>query len=426
MFSSFFSSAPAIDPQAPNFLPVSSLFSPDELYGELEPTDIEWKCESGFVTESQIWYTILEDGSSVMCQVIHSSIGVWYPTIQFTFKLFNPHTGEKAWRSVNVSNFVTPPPNLDKRSSQADEFTIIHADAPGTDNPESYAISVNLAEDLQISLEVRRPVSAPGFKIGQGPDGGYSYFGPDAAKPDGYVVHHFWPLTRTSGKITLNGKPLAVEGPGMFVHAIQGMRPNLVASRWNFAHFQSPAHGGVSAVQMEFTTTNAYGRKGAGSGYVSVNVGGLVIGGRLATVTAETKWPDEAQPEKADVVSRAQHVSRVHDPDTGYAQPSGLVFRWAAPSVVPDAPGAVEGTLSVDVGGPGEPKGLIEKVDVLAEIPAVVKAVVSYVAGTKPYIYQWINPAKLVLTGPDSILPGLAGGLEVDGFSYNEATFISE
>src|SRR5258708_22841147 len=103
----------------------------------------------------------------------------------------------------------------------------------------------------------------------------------------------------------------------MLVQAIQGMRPKLVASRWDVAHFQSPAHGGVSAVQMEFTTTSAYGRKGAGSGYVSVNVGGLVIGGKLATVTAETKWPDEAQPEKADPVSRAQHVGGAHHPETG-------------------------------------------------------------------------------------------------------------
>jgi len=378
------------------------------------------------VTETQIWYTILEDGSFVMCQIIHSSIGVWYPTIQFTFKVFNPGTGEKTWRSVNVSNFVTPPPDLDKRSSKSDEFTITHADNPGTDYPESYTISANLSDGVQITIEVRRPVAVPGFKIGKGPDGGYSYFGPDAAQPEGYVVHRFWPLTRTSGKISVNGKPLAVDGPGMFVHAIQGMRPNLVASRWNFTHFQSPAHGGVSAVQMEFTTTNAYGRKGAGSGYVSVNVGGLVIGGKLATVTAETKWPDEDQPDKADLVSRAQHVKGVHDPDTGYPQPTELVFRWAAPSIVPDVPGLVEGSLTVDVGGPSEPKGLIEKVDVLAEIPTVVKTVVSYVAGTKPYIYQWINPAKLVLRGPDLIVPGLAAGLEVEGFSYNEATFISE
>ncbi|KAI0264418.1 oxidative stress survival Svf1-like protein [Gloeopeniophorella convolvens] len=426
MFSSFFSSAPAVDPAAPNFLPVSSLFAPDELHGELEPKDTEWLCATGFVTETQIWYTILEDGTSVMCQVIHSSIGVWYPTIQFTFKVFNPNTGETTWRSVNVSNFVTPPPDLDKRSSQADEFTITHKDAPGTDFPESYTISANLSEDVEISLEVRRPVGAQGFKVGKGPDGGYSYFGPDAAQPEGYVVHRFWPLTTTSGTITVDGTPLAIDGPGMFVHAIQGMRPNLVASRWNFAHFQSTAHGGVSAIQMEFTTTDAYGRKGAGSGYVSVNVGGLVVGGKLAAVTAETKWPDEDEPEETDIVSRAQHLKTAHDEETGYAQPTELRFRWAAPSLLPDAPGQVEGTLTVDVGDPAQPKGLIEKVDVLAEIPTVVKAVVSYVAGTKPYIYQWINPAKLVLTGPDSLLPGLSKGVEVDGFSYNESTFISE
>jgi hypothetical protein len=174
----------------------------------------------------------------------------------------------------------------------------------------------------------------------------------------------------------------------MFVHAIQGMRPNLVASRWNFAHFQSPAHGGVSAIYMDFTTTNAYGRKGAGSGKVCVSVGGLVIGGKLAAVTAETKWPDEAQPEKADVVSRGWYVDEVHDRDTGYPQPTGLEYRWVAPSVVPDAPGSVEATLTVDVGSPSEPKGLIEKIDILAEIPTVVKAVVSYVAGMKPYMYQ--------------------------------------
>ncbi|KAH9972866.1 oxidative stress survival Svf1-like protein [Lactifluus volemus] len=368
MFSSLFSSAPAVDPHAPNFLPVSDLFSSGELYGELEPSDIEWKCASGFVAETQTWYTILPDGSYVMCQVIHSSIGLWYPTIQFTFKTFNPETGEKTWRSVNVSNFVTPPPNLDKRSSQADEFTITHNDAPGEDYPESYTISVNLAKE-----------------IGKGPDGGYSYFGPDAERPEGYVVHRFWPLTKTSGTITLNGKPLDIEGPGC-----------------------SPAHGGVSAVQMEFTTTNGHGRRGAGSGYVSVNVGGLVIGGKLAAVTAETKWPDQDQPATAEVVSRAQHLKQVLDRDTDYMQPTELSFRWVGPSVLPDKPGSIEG------------------IDFLAEVPAVVKAVVSYVAGTKPYIYQWINPAKLVLTGPELILPGLAEGLEVEGFSYSEATFISK
>jgi hypothetical protein len=286
-----------------------------------------------------------------------------------------------------VSNFVTPPPGLDKRSSKSDQFTITHKDTPGGgDYPESYALSVNLGDDLKIVLEARRPATAPGFKVGKGAKGGYSYFGPNVSSPEGYVIHRFWPHLLSNGHVVVNGKARAVDGPGMFVHAIQGMRPNLVASRWNFVHFKSPAHGGTSAIQMEFTTTDAYGKKGDGSGRVVANVGGLVVGGKLVSVTAETRWPGESASET--VVSSAEHIRPQLDPETSYNQPTELLFKWKAPSVLPGVKGDITAELSVDVGNPAAPKGLIEKVDVLAEIPAFVKTVVSYVAGTKPYIYQ--------------------------------------
>ena len=38
---------------------------------------------------------------------------------------------------------------------------------------------------------------------------------------------------------------------------------------------------------------------------------------------------------------------------------------------------------------------------------------------------QWFNPVKLIVRGPDTLLPGLSDGLEVNGRLYNEATFIS-
>ncbi|KAI0078823.1 oxidative stress survival Svf1-like protein [Panus rudis PR-1116 ss-1] len=425
MFSSFFSTAPPTDPNAPNFHPVSSDKDATQLFGELEPKDTEWTCPGGFAVETQVFYNYLEDGSSLMCQVIHSAVGVWYPTIQFTFKLTNPGKRETVWKSVNVTNFVTPPPGLDKRSCKADEFSITHKSNPGSDAPETYVIRANLADDLQISLEIKRPASVPGFKVGAGPKGGFSYFGPDPNNAEGYVVHRFWPHNRAIGMVILKGQAIPVDGPGMFVHAIQGMRPNLVASRWNFANFQSSQHGGVSAVSMEFTTIDQYGKKGNGSGFVTVNVGSLVLGGKLAAVTAETKWPGEPLPEKAGVMSRAVHLNPEKDPDTGYDAPTSLVFRWAAPSIVSDAPGHVDATLILDVGSPTAYKGLIEKVDVLAEIPYVIKTMVNYVAGTKPYIYQWVMPTKLVVTGPDELVPGLSEGLEIEGIGYSEASFIS-
>uniref|UniRef100_A0A8H7Y2Y3 Survival factor 1 n=1 Tax=Psilocybe cubensis TaxID=181762 RepID=A0A8H7Y2Y3_PSICU len=424
MFSSIFSTAPPVDPTAPNFHSVSSSVPENELFGELEPKDTSLLCAGGFVTETQTFYVITEDGTSVMCQIIHSAVGVWYPTIQFTCKIANPSKGEKIWKSVNVNNFVTPPPGgYDKRSSKADEYSVLYKATADPEYPEGYTIRANLGNDLQISLEVTRPASIPGYKVGKGPEGGYSYFGVDPKKADGYVIHRFWPRFKATGHIIRSGQAESIQGSGMFVHAIQGMRPNLVASAWNFAHFQSEELGGVSAIQMEFTTTETYGKKGSGSGGVVVNVGSLVIGNKLATVTAETKWPGETS--SGPVISRAHHLKPEHDPDTSYQKPSEIEYQWKAPSVVPDAPGIVEAKLHVDLGTNEKHQGLIEKVDILAEIPYVIKVAVNYVAGTKPYIYQWLNKTKLSITGPEALAPGLSSGVEVAGTLYNEATFIS-
>lgn len=417
---SFFNSS--TDAKAPNFHPVSE--RPD-LFGELETKDLEWTCAGGFATETQTFYHFLEDETMIMCQVIHSSIGLWSPTIQFTCKIYNPNTKETIWRSVHVSNFTTPPPGLDKRSSRADQFSITCKPSTDPTYPEMYAIRANLSDDLQVSLDVLRPALVPGFKVGSGPNGGFSYFGPNKDKPEGYVVHRFWPRTVANGHFIHKGRAVEAKGVGMMVHAIQGMRPNLVATRWNFAHFQSNAYGGVSAIQMEFTTLETHGRRGPGSGGVTVNIGSLVLGGKLAAITAETKWPDEKQSDDTDIISRAVHVNPVYDAETGYKQPSALVFQWAGQSLLENSPGKISATIKVDVGGPTAPKGLVEKVDVLAEIPYVIKTMVNYVAGTKPYIYQWQNRVKLFVRGPDTLIPGLSNGLELEGPLYNEASFIS-
>jgi len=356
----------------------------------------------------------------LILQIIHSAVGLWYPNIQFVCKIYNPKTKAIIWKSLNVSNFVTPPPGLDKRSSKADEFSVTYKAAPNSDYPESYNIRANLATDLQVSLEVSRPKHVPGWKLGAGEKGGYSYFGADSSKPEGYVIHRFWPRYYATGHIIRNGAAESIQGAGIFAHAIQGMRPNLVASSWNFAHFQSTQHGGVSALQMEFKTIENYGRKGSGSGGAIVNIGSLVVGDKLVSVTAENRWPDEEPSADAAMKSRAFHLKRHLDPETGYQAPGELTYEWAGLSLLPESPGTYAATLHIDVGNHKHPKGLVEKVDVLAEIPRVIKLAVNYVAGTKPYVYQWLNPAKLMLTAP-----GGGEAAEIEGTLYNEATFIS-
>ncbi|KAF9030992.1 oxidative stress survival, Svf1-like protein [Hymenopellis radicata] len=421
MFSSIFSTSPPVDPKAPNLHSVTDAVKDGQFYGELTPKDTEWACPGGFAAETQVFYTNTEDGKSLMCQVIHSSIGVWYPSIQFTFKLYDSKTKEKVWKVINVSNFVTPPPGRDKRSCKADQFSITHKSSPdNAEFPESYTISANLAMDLQVHIELARPAAIPGWKVGNGEKGGFSYLGPDLATPEGYVVHRFWPQYKATGHVVHNGAAIPIVGPGMFVHAIQGMRPNLVASAWNFADFQSEEKGGVSAIQMEFTTTETHGKTGVGSGGVKVNIGSLVVGGKLVSVVAQTHYPGEADA-AGGVVSKASHLDTAHDPDTGYMAPSTLLFEWAGPSIVAGKSGNYTAKIAADVGDLANPKGLIEKVDFLAEIPYAIKMAVNYLAGTKPFIYQWfLESATLTITEP-----GSDETVEVAGSFYAEASFIS-
>ena len=330
---------------------------------------------------------------------------MWYPTIQFTCKIYNPATKERTWRSLTASNFVSPPPGQDKRSCKADQFSVIHRSADSDlVVAENYTINANISADLQVSFTVSRPSETPGFKVGNGEKGGFSYFGADVNNTDGYVVHRFWPCTTAEGHIIRNGVAQNIKAStGMFVHAIQGMRPNLVASRWNFGWFSTLERGGVSAIQMEFTTLDTYGKKGSGSGGTIINVGSIVIDGKLVSVTAETRWKGEENIVAGDVQSRAVHYDTVLDPDTSYHAPSKLGFYWTAPSIVPGVAGGVKAELEVETGSGHAPEGLIEKVDILGEIPWALKQIV-HATGTKPYMYQASDQPTIIL-GLSNLLP---------------------
>ena len=173
-----------------------------------------------------------------MCQVIHSSVGyaimrfrfiapahnsirMWYPTVQFTFRYYNPNTGENVWRSTNVQNFVCPAPGLDKRSSKSDQFTVTFKSKPGTDTPEFYTIFANASDDVQVSLDISRSPDTPGWKIGKGPKSGASYYGPDESYPEGHVYHSFWPRTFAKGIIIIKGKAIEANVQAASMHAAE-------------------------------------------------------------------------------------------------------------------------------------------------------------------------------------------------------------
>lgn len=344
-----------------------------------------------------------------------------------TFKYFNPKTGKKVWKSKNVDEFM--PLDADKRSSKSNAFTVSLRDLD--DGSQEYTIQANLDTDVQLTYTMKRPASAAGWKLGEGERGGFSYFGENATSPVGYVIHRFWPFAKTSGLIVLDGQAIEADGQGMFVQAIQGMRPNLVASRWNFCTFQSTEHDGTSAMLMEFTTTSDYGIATAGGEGAAakrvpqvVTCGSVVYQGKLAAVVAATR--DATAPEDApsrQSQTRITHLDKAKDELTGYQAPQAIRYVWDGPAIADQKP--VQGELKVTLGAPDATNGLVDKVDVLAEIPYFVKKLVNYVAGTKPYIYQTLNPAELSLTLPASVA-GEEKKITAKGTVFEEHTFISE
>jgi len=396
----------------------------------LDAKDTEWACNTntGFNTETQTWYTVLEDGTWLMCQVIWSYVGVFLVPAQsqLTFKLYNPHTKKTVWRSLNATGF-SPDAN-DRRSCKANEFEIKHSGSPSGE--ESYTITGSLDKEktVLVNLTFTRPADSPGFKYGDGPDGGFSVFGKDRAegKRDGMVIHRFHPLVVSTGSVVVEGQIVDAKGDAMFVHAIQGMRPNNVAARWNFAFFTTGGGrelsklGTVRAVQMEFETTDDYGAQGPKSGRIKTNIGAVYIP-QLAQpliVTGQTHPGGYPALSMSTSISRATHTSTAHDDFTGYVAPTGIKFEWEGESKAVDG-GRVSAVLEKQLSIEDGQGGLIEKVNVLAEIPYLVRKALSAVTGIAPYIFQYHNAAELRVTLPNE------EPVVVQGWLFNEATFIS-
>lgn len=307
---------------------------------------------------------------------------LWSPTVQITFAHFDGK--QRAWRSVNVSHFTTPAsPSLDKRSCKGDQFSVVL----DPKEPDCYKIQATYDKDTQLTLNVTRSPNVPGWKLGTGSRGGISYFGsvkpekqsskgymPDRdAGADGYAVHRFWPSASVTGVVRIGQTMLDLAGSsGIFIHAVQGRRPNLLASRWNFADFQSipksPEEDQVSLIMMEFTTT-------AQHKHAKVNAGSIVVNGELVAVTM-------GGPPQVTDGNKAEHQDLALDKDTGYNAPKTVSFEWSGPAIA-DPSKTVKANIKLDA-----TQGLAEKVDVLAEIPYFIKKVVNVVSGAKPYVYQ--------------------------------------
>jgi hypothetical protein len=183
-----------------------------------------------------------------------------------------------------------------------------------------------------------------------------------------------------------NGEPVKIDfsGSAMLVMALQAMKPHHAAAKWNFVNFQGPT---MCAVMMEFTTPPSYGSS-------KVNVSGIVTDGEIIA---------------ASTCGTVEHLKTQLDEEAGWPEPTDAKFVWKSSKHGKDVEAVIEGPLG----------DRIDRVDVMAEVPAFIKKIASSAAGTKPYIYQYSKQMTLKVKIGDRVI-------EEEGKFFGEATYICE
>lgn len=346
-------------------------------YGELTREDLEWRAPWSSHVETQTFYFTAKTGHYGFVQIIHSNpVGLHF-TAQFTCRVVHDEKPDECiWTSTNLEDF----------EAKGTEFNAHEVCISLNKEGDEYKFTSQVCPDSLVDFTITRKAS--GFKIGPT---GTSLYGDDAAAPWGSMRHVFWPRAHIKGTLTLKGTEIDIDAHSMYVMAMQGMKPHHAAARWNFVNFQGPTS---SVVVMEFTTPVSYGS-------CTVSLGAATLNDKLLFTSTDVQ---------------VEHIDATID-EIGWPAPKKITFDLKGPS--PESESA-ESTIAAHVAG--DLSHLVERVDVMAEIPNFVKRVVAGVSGAKPYIYQFSDKAMSVkITSVD----GKEVLVEETGHGYCETTFIS-
>lgn len=152
-------------------------------------------------------------GAIISSLILGCNRGI-HTTCQFNSKIYD-HSGPSnhLWCSDPLENYGF---DEEQVSFFADgvAFTL-------NDNATSYTIKSAINDDSIVNLTFTR--QCPGFQAGED---GTSYFGTDPANPWGSMRHIFWPRCKVEGSIITKEREYDFKGKGLFIHALQGMKPH--------------------------------------------------------------------------------------------------------------------------------------------------------------------------------------------------------
>jgi hypothetical protein len=135
-------------------------------------------------------------------------------TAQFVSKIFYPdRTKPFLFCSDALVNYGF---SDDKYNFFADNVSV-ELSEDGT----SYHVKSAVNEDCMVDVKISQ--KAPGFDVGKD---GTSYYGTDPEAPWGKMMHSFWPRCKFEGKCFTKDGEIDMGGEGLYIHALQGMKPH--------------------------------------------------------------------------------------------------------------------------------------------------------------------------------------------------------
>ena len=373
------------------------------------------------VETQTIYFIDPESKYAGFVQMLYSNVlGGVYKGFQINFKIFSPNKDLEdqfnVWESIKLDgNTKFQDSGLTIKGDNVtfqfrDPIKVSKKIIEGTDNNDNnekpkkiFEIITNLKIKVKVpsvglSVDLRCNLGK-GFKIS--PDGCSIYLDKQISKDEikriksnksdisqlilknKYLRHQFAPLGQIFGMIKYNNKKYGKQqvlklkySPMIYLDAVQGMLPNKVAKRWNFLYFQSPNY---AILAIEYLTIERFDN-------VKVTIWTICEGNEIKYIGSDINNNE---------MIKFNSVER--DSQNGWEYPTGMTFNFM---------NGDERVPSFTV----KNLNLVNRYDILGELPSIVNTLARKIANIKPYLYQFCQPSKYK---------------DEEGISIIESTFIS-
>jgi hypothetical protein len=182
-------------------------------YTVLSKESHKWLTPETSCVETQTFYIHTDAGPFAFVQLIYSNLAI-SPTVQFNTQVYHLNgTTPPLWHSDTLENWGFGEDNYN-----------FFADGVAVDLAEDgNAYTIKSTRNPECSANLTFSRSAPALVVGEN---GTTLYGTDTAHPWGTMHHSFWPRCKVKGSLVTPTGEISLAGKGMFIHALQGMKPH--------------------------------------------------------------------------------------------------------------------------------------------------------------------------------------------------------